>query len=337
VQECINWNQGGREMRALAIVSLTWVCVQSLSAFGFDQSQPTQLDNTASAHQAVAKPASASESDDPGHGVGTQNGNPSLAAAITKQRVTFKSGQLTLVGFLFKPEGPGPFPAIVWNHGSEKGPGVGPQFDAVANVFVPAGYVVFAPIRRGQGYSQGTYIGTEVELTRKTQGTDAANREMVHLMESEQLDDQLAGLSYLKMLPYIDISRLVVAGCSYGGIETLLAAERGAGYKAAIALSPAALSWQANPQLQRRLLESIRNINIPVLLLQPTKDASLEPSRVLGGEFKRLGKSYSGKVYAAVGPEDEQGHCFGGARGTHVWAQDVLDFVSSAVRTSVTK
>jgi poly(3-hydroxybutyrate) depolymerase len=61
------------------------------------------------------------------------------------ERVIFKSGSLTLVGFVFKPDGPGPFPALVWNHGSEQSPGTMRQFDAVAAIFVPAGYVVFAP------------------------------------------------------------------------------------------------------------------------------------------------------------------------------------------------
>ena len=79
-------------------------------------------------------------------------------------------------------------------------------------------------------------------------------------------------------------------------------------------------------------MRSVRNINIPVLLLQPAKDASLEPSRVLGDEFRRLGKPFSGKVYPAIGPEDEQRHCFGGAKGMHVWEQDALEFVSRALR-----
>jgi len=79
-------------------------------------------------------------------------------------------------------------------------------------------------------------------------------------------------------------------------------------------------------------VRAVRNISIPVLLLQPAKDASLEPSRVLGGEFRRLGKSFSGKIYPAVGPEDEQRHCFGGAKGMHIWAQDALEFLSSALR-----
>ena len=78
-------------------------------------------------------------------------------AGVSKERVTFKSGSLTLVGFLFRPDGPGPLPALVWN-GSEKNPGTMRQFDAVASIFVPAGYVVFAPMRRGHGDSDGPHI-----------------------------------------------------------------------------------------------------------------------------------------------------------------------------------
>ena len=249
----------------------------------------------------------------------------------SKQRVTFKSGELNLVGFLFKPNGPGPFPAVVWNHGSEKNPGTGAQFDTVAGVFVPAGYVVFAPMRRGHGYSEGQYISDQVDAVKQKDGAAAAERLVVHLLETEQLDDQLAGLEYVKHLEYVDTTRLAVAGCSYGGIQTLLAAERGAGYKAAISISPAALSWAGNPLLQKRLIAAVANIQMPVLLLQPPKDASLEPSRVLGAEFKKLGKPYTGKIFPATGPEDEQTHCFGGAKGMHVWANDAVAFLAGAL------
>src|SRR5678815_745338 len=78
--------------------------------------------------------------------------------AFNKQRVTYTSAGLTLVGFVYKPDGSGPFPTVVWNHGSEKNPGGGPQFDSVAKIFVPAGYAVFAPVRRGHGGSEGVYI-----------------------------------------------------------------------------------------------------------------------------------------------------------------------------------
>src|SRR6266850_2548096 len=250
-------------------------------------------------------------------------------AAFATERVTFKSDGLTLVGFLFKPDGSGPFPGLIWNHGSEKSPGTMRQFDAVAAIFVPAGYVVFAPMRRGHGDSEGPYV---MDQLRRGQDNHAAASLAVRLMEGEHLDDQLAGLAYLKRQPYVDPHRLVVAGCSFGGIQTLLAAERGAGYRAAVAISPGALSWSGNPLLRDRLVAAVRKAEIPVFLIQPPKDASLEPSRVLGAELERRGKPNAVKVYPPEMPEDQQGHCFGGARGMHVWAQDVLTFFAGALR-----
>jgi len=246
---------------------------------------------------------------------------------FSRERVTFKSDTLTLVGFLFRPDGPGPFPGLVWNHGSEQSPATRRQFDAVAAIFVPAGYVVFAPMRRGHGDSQGPYIMDQ--LRRADAGRASL---LVRVMEGEQLDDQLAGQAYLKRLPYVDPNRLVVAGCSFGGIQTLLAAERGAGYRAAVAISPGALSWSGNPLLRDRLVETVRKTEIPVFVIQPPKDASLEPSRVLGAELQGRSKQHAVKVYPAVMPEDQQGHCFGGARGMHVWAQDALAFFAGALR-----
>jgi dienelactone hydrolase len=248
---------------------------------------------------------------------------------VSKERVTFKSDRLTLVGFLFKPDGPGPFPGLIWNHGSEKSPGTMQQFDAIAAIFVPAGYVVFAPMRRGHGDSEGPYIMDQLRRAQEGHGAPAL---AVRLMEGEQLDDQLAGLAYLKGLSYVDTRRLVVAGCSFGGIQTLLAAERGVGYRAAVAISPGALSWNGNPLLRDRLVAAVRKTDIPVFIIQPPKDASLEPSRVLGAELERRRTPHMVRVYPADMPEDQQGHCFGGARGMRVWAPDVLAFFAGALR-----
>ena len=76
-----------------------------------------------------------------------------------------------------------------------------------------------------------------------------------------------------------------------------------------------------------------RKTEIPVFLIQPPKDASLEPSRVLGREFQRLGKPYTGKIYPEDIQEDLQTHCFGGIRrGSRIWAQDVLAFLAEVFR-----
>lgn len=81
---------------------------------------------------------------------------PGISRAQSKpEEVVFPSGGLELHGFLWKPEGTGPFPAIVWNHGSEKLPGSQP---ALAKFYTEHSYVFFVPHRRGQGRSPGDYI-----------------------------------------------------------------------------------------------------------------------------------------------------------------------------------
>jgi dienelactone hydrolase len=306
-------------MRLSRVGHLIVFCVLGLAACTTNPPSPGPSQPAAAAPQAGA--------DD---GSSTSPGEPQRN--ILKQRVIFESDGLKLVALVFKPPGPGPFPAIVWNHGSERNPGVGPMMDTIANAFVPQGYVVFAPLRRGHGFSEGTYIGNTLALVRQEQGIEAANREMVDLLQGEQLDDQLAGLAYLKQQPYIDTSRLVVAGCSYGGIESLLAAERDTGYRAAVAISPGSLSWDDNPDLQKRLVDGVSHINIPVLILQPAKDKSLQAGLTLQQEFERQGKPVSEKNYSGRGTEQEQTHCFGGNIGVHIWSADALAFISSAVR-----
>jgi hypothetical protein len=41
---------------------------------------------------------------------------------------------------------------------------------------------------------------------------------------------------------------------------------------------------------------------------------------------------YVGKVYPETGPDEEKRHCFGGARGMHVWADDAVAFLDRSMR-----
>jgi len=254
-----------------------------------------------------------------------------MAAAVPTvaspgKRVTFQSDGNSLVGYLYQPEGEGPWPALIWNHGSEENPGAGPQFNTVASVFVPAGFVVFAPQRRGHGESGGTYIVDRIKMTTRMLGKDEANRLTVKLLETEQLDDQLAALAYVQHLPFVDPQRIVSAGFSFGGVQALLGAESRMGYRAVISISPGALMWDRNEYLRDRLVKAVGRLNVPVLLIQPARDASLGPSSVLGSTALRAGKPLTVKVYPAAGPSKEQEHCFGGASGIHVWAEDAKAF-----------
>jgi dienelactone hydrolase len=257
---------------------------------------------------------------------------PAQAPRFNKRHVSFKSGDLTLAGYLYTPPGSGPFPAVLWNHGSEPDPGGGPQFDSVAAVFVPAGFVVLAPMRRGHSDSQGEYIRAAIDKESSLHGSAAGMRLGVQLLETSQVDDQLAGLAFLKHQPGVDTTHLVVAGCSFGGIQTLFGAARHVGYRAAVSISPAALSWNNSPELQERLKKAVAKIDIPVFLIQPAKDASLEPARVLGPILTPRNAANRVKVFPAVGAESQQAHCFGDAQGMHIWGPEAVAFIQAALK-----
>ncbi len=257
-------------------------------------------------------------------------------AEFNKDRVTFKSGNLTLIGYLYKPDGKGPFPALIWNHGSEQSPGTGEEFDSIASVFVPQGYVVFAPIRRGHGDSQGKYIVDVTAQAAQEKGAQFAKQLVVNLLAGEQLDDQLAGLDYLKKLAYVDTSRIGVIGCSYGGIETIFGAESKAGYKVAVAMSPGAESWEGNEILRQRLIDAVDHIKIPVLFMHPSQDASIEPGFVLAREFAKthIKVGFGLIIYPPLGTEAQQGHCFGGpaAHWEKIWGDDAKRFLNTHLK-----
>jgi carboxymethylenebutenolidase len=268
--------------------------------------------------------------------------SPTVTPTVVKQKIALQSGTLTLTAFLYKPPGAGPFPAIVWNHGSGESQGTdGAVFqtpvqmereaDGIAALFVKAGYVVIAPERRGQGESQGSYIQTDLAQQLKDNGAIAAHQFFVQQMKGPQVDDQLTGFDYLQTQPYVDRTRIAVGGCSYGGIETIFGAARNAGYKAALALSPGAESWAGNPALQQAMVAAVSLINVPMFIIHPMADASLEPGKALGAEFQRLGKAYQLTIYPPSGTAALDGHCFGGLQGAKIWAADAIAFLDNAL------
>ena len=99
------------------------------------------------------------------------------------------------------------FPGVMWIHG-----GPTSQFDdqfrrhQQVHFFAQRGYVVLMPnIRGSSGY------GLEFE--------DLNNECWGHC----DLEDVLAGVDYLKTLPYVDSDKIAVTGTSYGGIMTMAA------------------------------------------------------------------------------------------------------------------
>ena len=250
---------------------------------------------------------------------------PLLSAADV---VTFPSGDLTLHGVVYKPEGPGPFPAVVYNHGSAGGMLSKDAFDALGPVFASHGWVFFGPYRRGQGLSAsaGPYINDQISAAAKAGGISAGAATMVRLLETDHLNDQLSALAWLRKQSFVDPNRIAVAGNSFGGIETVLGAERGH-YCAAVASAAGAQSWAKAPALQSMMTLVVRNATAPIFFFQAANDYDLSPSNTLSAAMKDAGKTYQVKIYPAYGDSPSDGHTFG-YFGAAVWADDVFRFLN---------
>ena len=246
--------------------------------------------------------------------------------------VSFRSGDLTLKGFLFKPSGRGPFPAMIWNHGIEKMPGSQPELAAFYN---SKGFVFFLPHRHGHGRSPGEYIGDINNRLKASAGDDeAAWPEMVKL-HTVYNRDVAAAVEWLKSQPFIDKNRVVMSGVSYGGIQTLVSAENIPGVRGFVSFAPAAMSWKMVP-LRERMLTAVRNAKAPIFLLQAVNDYSTGPSEVLGPAIRKKGPPNMAKLYPAFGGPDDHPKGHGAFAtwniGIDIWATDVMNFIDAIIK-----
>ena len=134
---------------------------------------------------------------------------PFVDASLNESVIEVPSGDVSLETTIFKPNGPGPFPMVVFNHGKLPGnahdqPRARPL--ALAREFVRRGYVVVVPNRRGFAESGGEYAGNgcNVEANGFTQARDVA-----------------ATVAYMDKQPFVDSKHVVVAGASHGGLVTM--------------------------------------------------------------------------------------------------------------------
>jgi carboxymethylenebutenolidase len=148
---------------------------------------------------------------------------------------------------------------------------------------------------------------------------------MVRLLETDHLNDQLAALAWLRKQSFVQANRIAVAGTSFGGIETVLGAERET-YCAALDSAGGAQSWAEAPQLQALMTASVRNARVPIFFFQAENDFDLSPSKVLSAAMKDAGKPYELKIYPRYGATAQDGHAFG-YFGSAVWADDVFRFL----------
>ena len=259
---------------------------------------------------------------------------------VVPQTVVIPNGKLRLKAFLWKPSGPGPFPAVLFCHGSG-----GPDADhtgglpmpeaaeKLALLFLKHGYAFLYPLRRGQGLSadQGPFIQDILKREEAAKGKDARQHLQFVLATTDHLDDVMAGLSFLKATPAIDAKRIAITGHSFGGQLTLLAAERDNAIRAAVMFAAAANSWEQAPELRDRLLAAADKAAAPIMLIQAVNDYSTAPGYALADELERLHKPHLLKIYPPFGRTSDDAHNFL-YFAISQWEDDVFKFLDEHVK-----
>jgi dipeptidyl aminopeptidase/acylaminoacyl peptidase len=153
-------------------------------------------------------------------------------------------------------------------------------------------------------------------------------------LQDEEVGDVLAALTFLKSQSFVDPKRIVISGCSYGGIQTLLAGEHELGVRALVPFAPGAMSWNRNPEVSARLRRAVDNAKAPIFLLQAENDYSLEPSRVLTKEANKENKNFRSHIYPAFGSTHQDGHWGFCSSAMDIWGNDVLTFAEQQMTSA---
>jgi dienelactone hydrolase len=231
-------------------------------------------------------------------------------SSLTLTRTTADGNVEQIPATMLKPEGPGPFSAVVIMHDCS---GLGPRSSGApirwARELVEKGYVILMP----DSFTPRGHAGGVCTNASPSRNEVAPPR--------RALDAYLA-LAYLRTLPYVDASRIGIMGGSHGGSTTLasvvapehekepLAQEKRTGFSAAVALYPSCAArlggWrtvrQAGGSGPITSYVGVYKPVTPLLILIGENDdwTPAEPCRKLTEIARGAGYPVSIKVYAGA-------------------------------------
>ncbi len=221
---------------------------------------------------------------------------------------------------IYKPEGNGPFPLVVINHG--KAPG-DPRFQEryrpalAARYFLQRGYAVAVPMRQGFSKSTGSYIGggCNIESNGKVQAEDVKTV-----------------LDYVLTLGWADKDRILVVGQSHGGWTTLAFGTlnypgvRGLVNFAGGLRQDSCTAWESG--LARAAGSFGRETRVPSLWFYGDNDSFFSPD-TYRPMFQQYREAAGQAELIAFGVFGSDAHGMFGARtGAPIWQPEVTKFLA---------
>jgi len=256
----------------------------------------------------------------------------SFGPRLVQEEVRIPAGRYSIAATILRPEGAGPFGAVVLNHGTP-GSASGRANESAdllihaAAVFARRGYVVVLPLRRGFGATGGDFA--------EDPGT-CANPDY-RKGEHAASDDVMAAYEYARALPYVDGNRMILAGQSAGGIVSMYAAGT-RNPQGLVAVLSFAAGRGGNPDFRpgvpcavepvARLLESVgKNVKAPVLLHYAENDLyfNAQTSRLWYERFAASGARAEYVLQPAFGRDGH--YIFSETLGVRYWLPAVEQFL----------
>src|SRR5689334_11791281 len=247
-------------------------------------------------------------------------------------RIAVPNGR-SLAATILRPEAQGPFGAVILNHGvsasaRERARESSDLLINAAAVFARRGYVVVMPLRRGFGATGGEMAEDPGSCANPDYFT----------AEGKAAEDVMAAYDYARALPYVDGSRMMLAGQSAGGMVSLFTAGT-RNPQGLIAVLSFAAGRGGDPDATpgvpcavepvARVFEAVgKNLRVPVLLHYSENDLFFSP-KISRGWYDRLAAGGDAKAEYALQPAfGKDGHyIFGDTLGVRYWLPTVESFL----------
>ena len=261
--------------------------------------------------------------------------NASSAADTSHLIVSFPSDGKMMLGYLYRPEGNGPFPAVIYNHGDHLKSlteGEVAQWQPMAKLFTSHGYILFLPDRHTENIAKTEYSAA---LQRQMQ-SNPASPAVKNQQTIERLDlihkDVDAALRWLRQQPDVDPKRIAMAGHLSGAVQTLYGSETSE-IRAIVAFSPGFTFWKTDTVLRGILTSAVRKSQPPIFLIYAQNNPILEPAETLGRELALKGKPNRSYIYPPFGETGK----YLSLKGTEIWGKDVLAFLEQTMQPATSK
>jgi len=234
---------------------------------------------------------------------------------------------------ILRPEGEGPYGAVVLNHGvsasaRERARESSDLLINAAAVFARRGYVVVMPLRRGFGATGGEMA----------EDPGSCSNPDYQKAEANAAEDVMVAYNYARTLPYVDGSRMMLAGQSAGGMVSVFTAatRQPEGLVAVLAFAAGrGGDPDINPGIPcaiepvAKVMDGLgKTIKVPVLFHYAENDLFFSP-KISRGWYERFNANGANAEYVLQPAFGKDGHyLFGDTLGVRYWLPTVEGFLS---------